>query len=141
MGWIKPRSLKAIGEAVMVPGPLPTHPDEPRPLPRSALGSQPVAVIVMHGGRPLPVGFGAALAVGVVLSWARIGVETGPHAPIRITVSSRRPNRAMLDMVVTPQRVRRAILRFWVGIRQSAAAIAGSSNANSGGAQSLLQCC
>jgi len=96
----------------MVPGPLPTQPGEPLPLPRSALGSQPVAVSVTHGGRALPVGSGSPLPVGVVLGFG-IGLDTGPQAPIRIAVRSSRRERTPLDMVVTPQRTRGRILRFW----------------------------
>jgi hypothetical protein len=40
-----------MGEAVSVPGPLPLHPGEPRPLSLMALLSQTVAVIVVQGGR------------------------------------------------------------------------------------------
>ena len=96
----------------MVPGPLPTQPGEPLPLPRSALGSQPVAVSVTHGGRALPVGSGSPLPVGVVLGFG-IGLDTGPQAPIRIAVRSSRRERTPLDMVVTPQRTLGRILRFW----------------------------
>src|ERR1700757_3089495 len=43
-------SPRATGEAVIVPGPLPTHADEARGLAGSLLLSQPVAVAVWQGG-------------------------------------------------------------------------------------------
>ena len=76
----------------MVPGPLPRQTDEPRPMAWVALRSQPVAVIEGQGGRLIPD--------GVLLGWLGIGMETGPHAPIRIVVSRATPDRATLDMVV-----------------------------------------
>jgi len=76
----------------MVPGPLPAQTDEPRPTAWIALRSQPVALIEGQAGRRLPV--------CVWLGWVGTGMETGPHAPIRIAVSTTRPDRATLDMVV-----------------------------------------
>src|SRR5947209_16255306 len=89
-----------MGEAVMVPGPLPRQAAEPRPLSWSALLSQPVAVMVAQGGRPLPLWIGLAW---VGLGWpglacAGLEVETVPHPPIRIAVHSTRPGPAALDM-------------------------------------------
>lgn len=46
------RSFMAIGEAVIVPGPLPVQAAEPRPAAMRRLLSQPVAVTEAQGGKP-----------------------------------------------------------------------------------------
>src|SRR2546425_7087860 len=92
---MKAMSLSTMGEAVSVPGPLPLHPDEPRPLSLIALLSQPVAVIEAHGGRLLPISVGRVL-VGV--SWVGTGIEAVPHPPIMIAASSRTTDLTALDI-------------------------------------------
>src|SRR5713101_5384493 len=103
IGWMKARSVSAMGEALMVPGPLPWHPDEPCPRAWIALLSQPVAVIEGQGGRLLAVWVGGGLPVcvgGALLVWlGRLGIGTDavPHPLIAIAVISARPGRTALD--------------------------------------------
>src|ERR1700720_2548093 len=94
---MKAMSVSAIGEAVIVPGPLPLHPGEPRPLSLMAVLSQPVAVIVVHGGRLLPISVGIVL-VGV--GWVRGVTPTVRQPPIRIAASSRTLDGTALDILV-----------------------------------------
>src|SRR2546428_9809470 len=106
IGWMKARSVSAMGDALMVPGPLPWPPDEPRPRAWIALLSQPVAVIEGQGGRLLPVWVGGGVPVwvgGALPVWlGRLGIGTDavPQPLITIAVSSTRPGRAALDMVL-----------------------------------------
>jgi len=86
-----------MGEAVMVPGPLPRQTDEPRPTAWIELRSQPVAVVEGQGGRPLPIWVGRGL-VGV--AWLGTEVEAVPHPPTRVARSRTRPDRVTLDKVV-----------------------------------------
>src|SRR5438270_11124845 len=88
MGWMKAMSSIAMGDAVMVPGPLPWQADDPRPLPASALLSQPVAVIEGQAGRRLDVrvGLGWPGLDWPGLDWRGVGAGTGPAAPIRAAV-------------------------------------------------------
>src|SRR5213082_3406269 len=91
-----------MGEAVMVPGPLPWHADDPRPLPASALLSQPVAVLVAQAARPLPLGLWPGwIELGWAgRGWLGFGVETAPHPAIRAAVSSAEAGRTALNMVL-----------------------------------------
>jgi hypothetical protein len=105
---MKARSLIAIGEALMVPGPLPRHPDEPRPIVWMAPLSQPFAVSEGQGGRLPPIWVGLGLAW---LDWLGT-VDAVRHPPITIAASSRQADRTNLDIAVSPQRLGDRILRF-----------------------------
>src|SRR2546421_12660586 len=102
MGWMKAMSSIAMGDAVMVPGPLPWQADDPRPFAASALLSQPVAVIVAQAARPLPLGRwpGWTELGRAGLAWLASGVETAPHPAIRAAVSSAEAGQTALNMVL-----------------------------------------
>src|SRR5438270_11950699 len=89
MGWMKAMSSIAMGDAVMVPGPLPWQADDPHPFVASALLSQPFAVIVSQAASPLPLWLwpGWTELVRAGLGWLASGVDTAPHAAFQSAVS------------------------------------------------------